>query len=137
MVLPRGDSRILHQKGGNLRERTSVENSYMLSTMTRSCTLYIPAQLPSVHSPDQVQYVFLSSLNAHTSANGSRKKRSTAYDSQFFLIHHGSVTLVGARVDRLRSGSEDRCSIRCCVVEAGRESPAVKRVWWTGKSSGR
>ena len=29
-------------------------NSDMLSTMTRSCTLYITAQLPSVHSPDQV-----------------------------------------------------------------------------------
>ena len=29
-------------------------NSDMLSTMTRSCTLYILAQLSSVHSPDQV-----------------------------------------------------------------------------------
>ena len=29
-------------------------NSDMLSTMIRSCTLYIHAHLPSVHSPDQV-----------------------------------------------------------------------------------
>ena len=59
--------------------------------------------------------------------NGSRNKihgiRHTV-----ILIHHGSVTLVGARGDRLRPGVqsfEDRCSIRCCVVEAGRESSAV------------
>ena len=41
-------------------------NSYMLSTMTRPCTLYKLALLPSVHSPDQVWYLFLSSLIAHT-----------------------------------------------------------------------
>ena len=36
--------------------------------------------------------------------------------------------MVDARGDRLRPGVqsfEDRCSICCCVVEAGRESPAV------------
>ena len=37
-----------------LAREEECSNSDMLSTMTRSCTLYIPAQLPSVHSPGQV-----------------------------------------------------------------------------------
>ena len=55
----------------------------MLSTMTRSCTLYIPAQLPSARSPDQVQYLFLSSLShsqMRTLRNGSRYKFTALCD---------------------------------------------------------
>ena len=46
-------SRILHQKVQSAREE-ECGNSYMWSTVTRPCTLYILAQLPSVHSLDQL-----------------------------------------------------------------------------------
>ena len=38
------------------------------------CTLYILTQLLSVHSTNQVWYLFSSSLNSHTSVNGLRNK---------------------------------------------------------------
>ena len=55
MVLPRL-ARESCIKRCNLREKRSVEirNSCMLTSITRPCTLYIPAQLLSVHSLEQV-----------------------------------------------------------------------------------
>ena len=60
-------------------------NSDMLSTKTRSCTLYIHAHLFSVHSLDQVQYQFLSSLShsqMRTLRNGSRKRFTACCDTK-------------------------------------------------------
>ena len=53
VLLPRLTRESCIEKVQPAREE-ECSNSDMLSTMARSCTLYIPAQLPSVHSPDQV-----------------------------------------------------------------------------------
>ena len=53
VLLPRLTRESCMEKVQLAREE-ECSNSDMFSTMTRSCTLYIPAQLPSVHRPDQV-----------------------------------------------------------------------------------
>ena len=55
------------------------------------------------------------------------------------LIHHGSVTLVGARGETLRPGSvEFRGSLLVSLLRGGSwmGDLSCERVWWTGKSAG-
>ena len=70
VVLPRLTRESCIEKVQPAREE-ECSNSDMLSTMTRSCTLYIPAHLPSVHSPDQVWCLFFSSLSHHRCARSA------------------------------------------------------------------
>ena len=56
------------------------------------------------------------------------------------LIHHGSVTLVGARGDSLRLGSAEFRGLLLDLLLYGGSWPgelSCERVWRTGKSSGR
>ena len=78
----------------------------MLSTVTRQCTMYILAQLLSVHSPDQVQYLFLSSLNAHTPC--------MAQENDPRRVTHSHIISSWQRGDRWRWGAQsfgDRSSV--------------------------
>ena len=90
-------------------------NSYMLSIMTRSCTLYILAQVLPVHSSDEFEFLFLSSLThsqMRTLRNGSRK-RFTAYGTQsykFFMVVWQWLALIDIVYFWWVQNSEDRCS---------------------------
>ena len=88
------------QKRNYSRILKFCSNSDMLSTMTRSCTLYILARLPSVDSPDQFYYPFLSSVShpqMRTLRNGSRNKIHGILWHTVIIFHHGSDASLAQR----------------------------------------